>query len=366
METVHRVPAGLVNERLGPIVVEDVLVAPPGRGEVRVRMQAAGLCHTDLTASRDQSVFPQVLGHEGTGVIDEVGQDVRGIVRGDTVALSWKVPCGACRACRRGRQPWCESPLGTTEPRVHRARDGAPVLPFLRTGSFCPYVVVPAGAAVPIPTALPPVQAALLGCGVATGVGAVLFDARVEPGMDVVVFGLGGVGLNVVQGARLAQARSIIAIDLVPEKLDLARTLGATDCLLAGDTVVEAVRERTDGRGVDVAFEVVGHPLVMQQALDTLAPGGTMMLVGAAARDAQFAFTPRRFISRQQNIRGCIYGACRPAEHFPLFAQWALEGKLQLDSLISRTLTSLEEINDAFAALQAGTLLRAVLRFPDA
>lgn len=366
MSATRTVPAGLLNERGRRVVVEDVLVAPPGPGEVLVRVRAAGLCHTDLTASRDAPVFPVVLGHEGAGEVEEVGDGVDTLPPGTPVALSWKVPCGRCRSCRRGQQPWCESPRGTAAPRVHRRRDHAPVVPFLRAGTFCPYVVVPSEAAIPIPAALPVAQAALLGCGVATGVGAALFDARLEPGVDVAVFGLGGVGLNVVQGAVLAGAGSIIAIDLLPEKLELARRFGATTAVLADDTntTVDRVVELTGGRGVDVAFEVVGQPGVMAQALDVLAPGGTMVMVGTAPRDAALSFAPRRFMSRQQTILGSIYGVCRPAEHFPLFAAWALTGKLNVGDLITRTLHDLADVNDAFDALRHGELVRAVLLFP--
>ncbi len=357
------VPAGLLEKHGGPVVVDEVTVAPPGPGEVRVQMRAAGLCHTDLTASRDAADFPVVLGHEGAGIVEHVWPGVTSPAPGTPVVLSWRVPCGQCRAYRRGRQPWCEAPRGTGQPRIHRRRDNVPVIPFLRAGTFCPYMVVPADAAIPIPAAMPFASAALLGCGVATGVGAALFDARVEPGMDIAVFGLGGVGLNVVQGTRLAQATSIIAVDRVPAKLELAREFGATVGVLADDNVVRAVLDHTGGRGVDVAFEVVGLPSVMSQALETLAPGGTLILVGAAARDAELAFHPRHFMSRQQTIRGCIYGSCRPAEHIPLFARWALDGRLKVELLISHTLNDLSELNDAFVAMRSGTILRAVLRF---
>jgi len=226
-------------------------------------------------------------------------------------------------------------------------------------------VVVPGEAAIPIPAELPFSHAALLGCEVATGVGAALFEARLEPGMDVAVFGLGGVGLNVVQGAALAQAGSIIAIDRLPAKLDLARRFGATATVLADDRTVARIVELTGGRGVDVSFEVVGQPAVMTQALDALAPGGAMVLVGAAARDAALSFVPRRFMSRQQTILGSIYAACRPVEHFPLFARWALEGTLKVEDSISQRLYDLADINDAFDALQTGEVLRSLLLFPD-
>ncbi|HLV99939.1 MAG TPA: alcohol dehydrogenase catalytic domain-containing protein [Ktedonobacterales bacterium] len=358
------VPAGLLNERGGQVTIEDVIVDAPGPGEVLVRIEATGLCHTDLTARRDALVFPVVLGHEGAGVVEEVGPGVLSPTVGTPVVLAWKTPCGRCPSCRRGRQPWCETPQATAGPRIHRKRDGADTAPFLRVGSFCRYVVVPADAAVPISPALPFSVAALLGCGVATGLGAALFEVHIEPGMDVAIFGLGGVGLNVAQGAAMARAGKIIGIDLLEEKLMLARQFGTTDGVRAGADAVERVRGLTGGRGVDVAFEVVGHPQIMAQGLDVLAPGGTLALVGAPARDAAFSFLPRHnMLSLQQVIRGCVYGACRPALHFPLFAQWALEGTLKLGELITVTISSLNEVNDALLDLQSGQGLRTVLVF---
>lgn len=362
MADARRVPGGLLLEKGGRVVVDEVEIAPPGPGEVLVRIEAAGLCHTDLTASRDAPVFPVLLGHEGAGIVEEAGEGVTTVAPGARVVLSWKVPCGECVSCRRGREPLCETPRETARPRVHLP-DGTRVIPFLRTGSFCRYVVVPGGAAIPIPDELPFEQAALIGCGVATGVGAALVDAEIEPGMDTVVIGLGGVGLNVVQGAKLAQAGSIIAIDTVPDKLELAWRFGATAAVPAGEGAVQAVLDLTGGRGVDVAFEVVGRPEVMAEAIEMLAPGGALILLGAAARDALLSYHPRRFMSRQQTIRGCIYGSCRPAQHFPLFARWALDGRLQIEPLISHRLSDLGQINDAFEAMRRGEVLRSVLTF---
>jgi Zn-dependent alcohol dehydrogenase len=361
--TAIRVEAGILLQRGGPVVVEEVLIDPPAAGEVRVRIAAAGLCHTDLTASRDAPTFPVLLGHEGAGIVEALGPGVTFPSAGTPVVISWRVPCERCHACRRGRQPWCESPRATAGPRIHLAR-GTPVIPFLRAGTFCSHVVVPAEAAIPVPPALPFAEAALIGCGVATGMGAALFEGVLSPAMDVAVIGLGGVGLNVVQGARLAGAGRIIAIDLLREKIDLARRFGATNGLPGGADSVEAVRALTGGRGVDVVFEVVGQAALMEQAIEMLAPGGTLLLVGAAARDAQMHVAPRRFISRQQRMQGSIYGACRPAEHFPLFAQWALDGRLRIAPLISRTIDALDQINMLFRAMETGALLRAVLTFP--
>lgn len=357
-------PAGLLNERGGQVVIEDVVIDAPGPGEVLVRIEATGLCHTDLTARRDALTFPTVLGHEGAGVVEEVGDGVLSPAPGTPVVISWKTPCGHCPTCRRGRQPWCETPQVTAGPRIHRKRDGADVVPFLRAGTFCRYVVVPADAAVPIPPELPFAQAALIGCGVATGVGAAMFEVEIDAGMDVAIFGLGGVGLNVAQGAALAGAGAIIGVDLLEEKLALGRSFGLNEGVLTGPDAVERIRALTGGRGVDIAFEVTGNPAVMTQGLDILAAGGKLVLVGAPARDTAFSFLPRHnMLSLQQSIQGCVYGACRPSLHFPLFARWALDGKLKLGELITSTISSLDEVNEALLALQGGHCLRTVLVF---
>ncbi|MGL4651385.1 MAG: zinc-binding dehydrogenase, partial [Caldilineaceae bacterium] len=253
---------------------------------------------------------------------------------------------------------------GTDAPRVHL--QGAPLTVMLSAGVFCQLAVLPAGGAVPIDPRLPLEQAALLGCAVATGVGAALYTAQVQPGDDVVVIGCGGVGLNIVQGARLALARRILAADVDVERLSLARRLGATHAVQSNmQDLAAMVTQFTDGRGADHVFEVVGQPRLMQQGISLLARGGTLTLVGAAERTAELAFAPRAFMSRQQRILGCIYGNVLPERDLPALADWALDGRLHLAPLHTSSVR-LDELPAIFAAFADGRPpagIRTVVRF---
>lgn len=330
-------PAVILRELGRPPELEEVDIAGPGPGEVLVRLVASGVCHTDLSAVRDARACPVLLGHEGAGIVEARGEGVTHVAEGDPVVVNWQAKCHRCRRCREGREDLCESVRGTVEPRVFLK--GRPLAVMLHAGTFCPWAVLPAEGAVPVPRAMPLDRAALLSCGVATGVGAVLHTAGVTPGDDVVVLGTGGVGLNVVQGARLAGARRIVAVDLDPGRLRLARDFGATEALSAGSVdPVEAVLDLTGGRGVEHVFEVVGLAEAMRSGIDMLARGGILTLVGAAARDAALTFAPRRFMSRQQQIRGSIYGNVRPMRDLPWLADLYLRGDLLLDPLIGDTM----------------------------
>jgi S-(hydroxymethyl)glutathione dehydrogenase / alcohol dehydrogenase len=315
--------------------LRELAVEPPGPGEVRVQMRAAGLCHTDVTQIRDARFTPILLGHEGAGEIESVGEGVEGVEAGDAVLICWKVPCGSCRRCARDEQHLCEAVVGLPVPRTFA--DGEPVGAMLNAGCFCDYVVVPAAGAVPIRADLPYEQAALVGCAVVTGIGAALWTAAVHEGDSVAVLGAGGVGLNVVVGARLAGAARIAAVDPDPARLALAGTRGATELCTPGDPFDP----------VDYAFEVVGEPAVMEAAVDALAPGGELVLVGACSREATMSFHPRAFLSKQQRITGCIYGSARPAEHLPQLLSWAADGTIPLADLIGRRV-GLDELEDAF------------------
>jgi S-(hydroxymethyl)glutathione dehydrogenase/alcohol dehydrogenase len=344
---------GLVLDRLGERPsLQHLIVAPPGPGEVRVRMRAAGLCHTDVSQVRDARFTPTLLGHEGAGEIESVGEGVEELSPGDAVLVCWKVPCGRCRRCLAGAVHLCEDVAGTAGPRTFRG--GEPIGSMLNAGCFCDYVVLPAAGAIPIDVELPFEQAALVGCGVATGVGAVLWTAEVERGASVAVYGAGGVGLNVVSGARLAGAARIVAVDPDEGRRRLALARGATHALAPGEPVDP----------VDYAFEVVGEPAVMEQALAALAPSGELLLVGAAARDALMSFHPRAFLSRQQRITGCIYGSVRPHEHLPQLLAWCADGTIPVADLIGRRVT-LDELEDAFAEPPNGGV-RTVVTFASA
>lgn len=353
---------GVVLAQLGqPPTLEPVTVAAPGPDEVLVRIGASGVCHTDLGYVHYARATPVLLGHEGAGIVEAVGEEVAQVSPGDHVVINWQAKCGRCPRCLAGRRDLCENILGTRAPRIFWR--GAPLHVMLNAGTFCPYVVVPAAGAIPIRRDMPLDKAAILGCAVATGVGAALYTAGVQPGETVAVVGVGVVGLNVVQGARLANAGRIIAIDRDGEKLRLAQALGATHVVNAGAVdSVAATRELTSGRGVEYVFEAVGRPELMQQGIEMLARGGALVLIGAADRTAQVAFHPRRFMSMQQRILGCIYGNIRPELDFPLFADWYMDGRLHLDELHTRTI-GLEDIPALFEPGAAQTGVRTVVRF---
>lgn len=330
--------------------IQEVTVEAPGPNEVRIRMRAAGLCHTDLSQVQDARFTPILLGHEGAGEIESVGDGVEGLAPGDPVLVCWKVPCGRCRRCAWDEPHLCEDVVGLAGPRVFR--DGEPIRPMLDSGVFCDHVVLPAAGAIPIDDAVPFEEAALVGCAVVTGVGAALWTARVREGSSVAVFGAGGVGLNVVVGARLAGAGRIVAVDPDPSHLRLATVRGATETVAPGAAF----------EPVDYAFEVVGEPAVMEQALASLAPAGELVLVGAARRPDTISFQPRAFMSRQQRITGCIYGSARPAEHLPYLLERASDGTIPLADLIGRRI-ALDELEDAFDE-PAGGGVRTVVTFP--
>lgn len=357
----YSVPA-VVLERLGALPsLETVRVTEPQRGEVLVRLVASGICHTDISYMRDARVTPVVLGHEGAGIVEQVGDGVTHVHVGDHVVINWQVKCNQCRHCLEGRQDLCENIQGTAAPRVYRG--DTPLAVMLNAGTFCPLVVVPAGGAVPIRKDIPLTKAAMLGCAVATGVGAALYTAHIRPGDSVVVIGAGGIGLNIVQGARIANAGMIVAIDLNESRLELAQQYGATHTLLGSQAdIAGVVRKLTDGRGVDHVFEAVGVPALMLTGIDLLARGGSLILVGATARDAVLPFHPRRFMSQQQQIIGCIYGNVRPMIDLPLFADWYAEGKLRLDEMHTVSV-KLEDVPEVFATLDRDRGIRPVIEF---
>lgn len=355
---------GVVLKALGQLPsIEMVEVDKPGQNEVAVRMVASGICHTDISYMRDARTTPVLLGHEGAGVVIETGTEVTHVAVGDHVVINWQVKCDRCRRCYSGQADLCENIQGTAEPRVHW--QGKPLSVMLNAGTFCPVVVVPAGGAVPIRRDMPLEKAAMLGCAVATGVGAAMHTAAVKAGESVVVIGVGGVGLNIVQGARLAHAGVIIAIDPDDARLQLAQEYGATHVINPqSSSSIEAVRELTSGRGAEHVFEVVGVPELMLGGIDMLARGGCLTLVGAAARDATLPFHPRRFMSQQQQIRGCIYGNIRPMIDLPLFADWYVAGRLRLDELHTTTV-SLRDIPDVFASTDIDRGIRPIVTFED-
>lgn len=342
-----------------PPTVEELSVEPPGPGEVRVRLRAAGLCHTDLSAVRDARATPMVLGHEGVGVVESVGGGVAGVEPGTPVLLCWKTPCRSCSKCDAGKMFLCERVLDVGAPRVFWR--GEPVARMLNTGCFSELVVVPERSVIPIDSEFPAELVAMVGCAVATGVGAVLRTAAVEAGSLLAIWGAGGVGLNVVSGAKLARASIIVVVEPDPHRRLLALRRGATHAVTP-DEALECVEEVTSGRGLDYAFETVGDPVVMSEALSALGVGGKLVVVGAAARDATMEFKPRSFMSKQQSILGCIYGSVYPHRDLPLFVDWLRDGTLALDDLIGARL-KLDDLPSAFES-PARQGVRDVVIFP--
>lgn len=356
-----------VLERVGePIVVHDLELREPRAGEVRVRMLASGVCHSDLHVRDGEwdRPTPIVMGHEGAGVVEAVGPGVSSPRVGQLVALSWLIPCGVCRSCRRGHTWACpDSPSYR-----HTLLDGETAFRDVR--SYCGIAtmaeasVVPAAAAIPVPAGTDPAVAALIGCCVTTGVGAVLKTAAVPAGASVAVIGLGGVGLSCVMGAVVAGASQIVAIDRVAGKLDAARAVGATDAILAGDdsaATVAAMRDLTDG-GPDFVFEAIGRTETAELAIASLPVGGTAVLVGMTPLGARAAFEVYPFVDGSRRILGSNYGFAEPAIDFPRYAAWTLDGRLPVERLIDRRI-DLDDIEDAFAAMRRGEYTRQVLDF---
>lgn len=337
-------------------VVDDLEVRDPGPGEVRVAVSAAGLCHSDLSVVDGTIPFPVpvVLGHEGAGVVESVGAGVTHVRPGDHVALSTLANCGACAECDRGRPTMCRKAIGM--PGQPFARGGRPLYQFASNSAFAERTVVKAVQAVRIPKDIPLPSAALIGCGVLTGVGAVLNRARVDHGESVLVIGTGGIGLNVIQGARIAGALTIVAVDSNPAKETVARRFGATHFL----TSTEAVREILP-TGADHAFECVGRVELVRQAIDLLDRHGQAVLLGVPPATAEASFLVSAMYL-DKSILGCRYGSSRPQHDIARYADLYREGRLLLDELVTRTYP-VEEFDKAAHDAHEGRVARAVLTF---
>ena len=356
--------AAVLYEFDAPLVVEELELDPPKEGEILVRMAASGVCHSDLHVVQGihPTALPVVLGHEGAGVVEEVGPGVRNVRPGDHVMLTWLPYCGRCRQCARGLPNRCENAAwydATMEDgtcRLHR--DGQRIHHY-NTSSFAERSVVPAQTAIPVDSDLPLTELALMGCAVMTGVGAALNTAGVRPGDTVAVVGCGGVGLNVVQGARIAGAGTIVAVDLVAEKRALARELGAThEVDAAAVDPVEAVRDLTGG-GVDHAFEALGRPETIDAAIRMTGRGGQAVLIGMAPPDARVPLDALTATLEERCVRGSWYGSCVPLRDFPLLVDLYRDGRLRLDPLISTI--ALDDVNEAFDRMRAGEGARSVI-----
>jgi len=365
-----RYKAAVLHAAQAPMRIEEVTAAPLAPSDVLVRIRAAGLCHTDLEVIEGglRYPLPMVLGHEAAGVIEAVGPEATGVSVGDHVVLSWNPHCGHCFYCDRSLPILCEGYLKegpralAFDGRPRASLGSEPLHQLMFLGAFGEYCVVADQQAIPVPKELPFDRACLIGCGVMTGAGAALNVASIGTADAVMVIGCGAVGLAAVQGARLAGAEKIIAVDLDDAKLKLAAGMGAT-VLVNGRTqdVVEAVRAETGGRGADVVLESAGSPLAFRTTAEAVRPGGEVIWLGKIDVEKDVAFRWGSLMG-EKRIRRSSYGGARPRRDFPFFARAYLEGRLQLDELISRRI-ALEEINDGFDALRRSETIRSVVMF---
>ncbi len=349
-------------------VFDDIEVAPPGPGEVRVRMEASGVCHSDLSVQNGTipQPAPIVLGHEGAGVVEEIGEGVTTVAPGDHVVLSFVPRCGECEQCLRGQPFLCDKAGATAggsllDGTTRLTSGGAPVFQMAALGTYGQIAIVPEISTVKIPTDVPLKVAALIGCGVLTGVGAALNTANIREGDTVAVIGCGGVGLNIIQGARIAGASRIIAIDKFASKLDMAKQFGATDVVNPDDgDAVGQVMALTQ-KGVHVAFEAIGLEPTIMQAINMTRSGGEAVIVGVPRMDVMLtmnaAFT---FLYQAKTIKGCWYGSADVHRDVPKLIQLWQDGELKLEELISREIT-VHEVNEAFAAMESGEVARSVI-----
>jgi S-(hydroxymethyl)glutathione dehydrogenase/alcohol dehydrogenase len=333
--------------------------------EVKVRMAAAGVCHSDLSVIDGTIPFPPpvVMGHEGAGVIEEVGSEVKNLEVGDHVVLTTLAYCGSCRECDTGNPTWCRGSFGQLNQPF--TVNGDPAYQFAANSAFAEHTVVSARQAIKIDDSVPLTSACLIGCGVITGAGAALNRADIRHGQNVAVFGVGGIGLNVIQAARLCDAGRIIAVDTLPQKEELARQFGATDFVLAGpdQNPVKTIRQLTGGGGADWSFECVGHPAVIADAVKCLDWGGNCVIIGVPGPEAELTGIRVNHLQQiDRGIMGCRYGSAKPHRDVPLFIQLYLDGKLKLDELVTQTYP-LEDFQKVVDDMHDGKLARGVLTF---
>ncbi|MFB1044207.1 Zn-dependent alcohol dehydrogenase [Streptomyces chrestomyceticus] len=356
-----------------PLTVERVtLPSTPPPGEVLVRLKASGVCHSDLHVLMGEWEVPSpmILGHEGSGIVESVGEGVTTLQKGDHVVLSWTPSCRRCRYCIRGRPVLCD--MVSQHSANHLSFDGRPritsagggdVYSFAGLGTFGQYTLVPESGAIAIRNDAPFEQSALVGCAVTTGVGAAVNTAKVGPSDTVLVLGCGGVGLNAIQGARLAGARKIIAADISDDKLKQARVFGATDLINNGrENVADRVYQLTDGRGVEIAIEAVGLPHTIESAYEVLARGGTAVVAGQVADGMKISIDPFVMSDQELSLIGSNYGSSTPASDFPLLIDHYMNHRIDLDSLVTSVI-DVQDINEAFDQMKRGIGIRSVITY---
>jgi S-(hydroxymethyl)glutathione dehydrogenase / alcohol dehydrogenase len=356
-----------------PLTIEEVQVAGPKAGEVLVKIVATGVCHTDaftLSGKDPEGMFPVILGHEGGGIVQEVGAGVKSVKAGDHVIPLYTPECGECKFCKSGKTNLCQKiratqgkglmPDGTTR----FSLQGKPVLHYMGTSTFSEYTVLPEISVAKVNAAAPLDKICLLGCGITTGIGAVLNTAKVSPGATVAVFGLGGIGLAVVQGAVMARAGRIIAIDTNADKFSMARALGATDCINPKDhdgPIQQVIIDMTDG-GADYSFECIGNVNVMRAALECCHKGwGESVVIGVAGAGEEIRTRPFQLVTGRV-WRGSAFGGVKGRSQLPGYVERYLQGEIKIDEMISEVMP-LDEINKAFDLMHEGKVIRSVIRF---
>jgi S-(hydroxymethyl)mycothiol dehydrogenase len=358
----HSVRGVVAKGKGRPVELTSILVPDPGPGETLVRVQACGVCHTDLHYREGgiNNDFPFLLGHEAAGLVEAVGADVTKVKPGDFVILNWRAVCGTCRSCRRGKPNLCFSTFNATQKMT--LGDGTPLSAALGIGAFAEKSLVAAGQCTRVNPAVKPEVAGLLGCGVMAGIGAAMLTGAVQRGDSVAVFGCGGVGNGAIVGARLAGATTIVAVDVDDRKLEWARRFGATHTINSKQAdPVAAVQAATNGHGADVCVEAVGHPEVLRQAFFARDLAGTVVQVGVPTPTMKFPDIPMiEFFGRGGALKPSWYGDCLPDRDFPLLVDLHLQGRLPLQDFVTETI-GLGDVEEAFHRMERGEVLRSVV-----
>jgi len=353
----------IAREKDSPVTLETIIVPDPGPGEARVKLLACGVCHTDLHYRQGaiNDNFPFLLGHEAAGIVESVGPDVTDVAPGDYAILNWRAVCGQCRACLRGRPWYCFNTHNATQKMT--LLDGTELSPALGIGAFAEMTLVAAGQCTKVDPAAPPEVAGLLGCGVMAGLGAAINTGNVTRGDSVAVIGCGGVGDAAIAGARLAGARTIIAVDIDDRKLQLAKKFGATHTVNSRTTdAVGAIREATDGFGADVVIEAIGRPDAYEQAFFARDLAGTVVLVGVPEPDMRLDLPLIEYFGRGGALKASWYGDCLPSRDFPMLIDLYLQGRLPLGDFVSAKI-GIDDVEAAFDKMHQGDVLRSVVVF---
>lgn len=359
----HAVKGVIAGAKGAPVRVETIHVPDPGPGEALVRVQACGVCHTDLHY-REGAItndFPFLLGHEAAGIVEQVGPNVTNVAPGDFVILAWRAPCGTCRSCQRGRSWYCFASRNAQQKMTRQ--DGTPLSAAIGIGAFAELTLVDAVQAVKVNPAARPEAAGLVGCGIMAGLGAAINTGGVSRGDSVAVIGCGGVGNAAIAGARLAGAHTIIGVDVDDRKLEWAKQFGATHTINSRHTEpVQAIRDLTGGHGVNVAIEAVGRPETYEQAFYARDHAGTVVLVGVPSPSMQITLPLLEVFGRGGALKSSWYGDCLPTRDFPMFIDLYLQGRLDLERFVSETI-SVNDVEEAFHKMERGEVLRSVVVF---